>query len=104
MSPYKKKSKRYEPCWDIEGSDLWNFDKTMCGFLADGLERYAEGTSGHPADSDEEQWYADIRRCAAVFRRYYEDGDSYLYGTVEYDDEVKWAFRWLRKNFQGLWT
>jgi hypothetical protein len=117
----------YEPCWEINKPDVWSFDCTLAGFIADGLETLAKLRNTVPSDywrhipsdvDDVDAWELELRTNAAIFRAYatrygpwraeYEAGwfdaeAGSLQAIEAVEADLKSALAWLHKRFTDLW-
>lgn len=90
----------------IKEEDTWNFDDTLAGIIAQGLQHLLDG----PAYQDHEMPLA--LECFKRYSERWEKGQDYLcHDAHDFTDEDKpegqmmlWALEWLKNNFFGLWS
>lgn len=87
--------------WD--DSELWNLDHSLAKLIAPRLRRFTKATGGHPCDSTEEQWQADLEAMTAAFEWVASDG-VWDIQTAEEHVRVQRGLDLFAKNFRSLWN
>lgn len=77
----------------------WNLDSTLAQVLDQGLTMLLNGSAEQPDG---------MERARNLFRRYADKWNNGMETELWKDDspdskELRWALKWLKRNFQGLW-
>lgn len=86
--------------------DLWSFDQYLARLLSEALEEMADIAHGWPASEEFptfESWTSELRRLAAVFKRYDEELFTFDDQEVQIYADVIDAMKRLGEMLPGIW-